>query len=261
MSKRISAFILTILLMFSMSTSVFAFEILFKQTETVDPVYINEDKTGWRFKLTMSSTTGTEEACLYIALYDEYNRLMSLRPFIYKQSSVDNSDGKTSRLWWNGRNGRYNGNIMTDVYPDRYPATLKVFGWSTQTSIYPITNCATFVIPCAPSNKATIIKDMQGFIAKLTENEYTGNTKDIVDIMEQVGTEVYNKAVALGTTEDLDIEQLKIDYNGSRAEVSNIYHNLMSELERQEFQNKIIEIAKLYPDLKDLMMDIFNISI
>ncbi len=258
MSKRIFAFILTILLLFSMSVSVFAFDIMFK---TEDDVYINTDKTGWRFKLTMNSTTGTEEACLFIALYDENNRLMSLRPFIYKKASVDNSDGKTSRLWWNGRNGRFNGNIMTDVYPDRYPATLKIFGWSSMTSIHPITNCATYVIPSPPSNKAIIVKDMQGFLDKLTENEYTGNTADIVDVMVEVGTEVYDKAAALDETEDLDIEQLKIDYSGSRATVSNIYHNLMSEQERVGFQNKIIEIAKAYPDLKDLMMDIFNISI
>lgn len=258
MSKRILAFILTILLMFSMSASVLAFQISFK---TEDDVYINTDKTGWRFKLTMSSTTGSEEACLFIALYDENNRLMSLRPFTYKQSSVDNSDGKTSRLWWNGRNGRFNGNIMTDVYPDRYPATLKIFGWTSMTSIHPITNCATYVIPCPPSNKAIIVKDMQGFIDKLTEIEYTGNTADIVNIMVQVGTEVYDKAAALGTTEDLDIEQLKIDYSGSRAQLSNIYHNLMGEQERVGFQNKMIEVAKFYPDLKNLIMDIFNISI
>ncbi len=259
MSKRIIAFLLTILLMFSMSTSVFADVTISFKIE--DDVYINTDKTGWRFKLTMNSTTGTEEACLFIALYDENNRLMSLRPFMYMKDSVDNSDGKTSRLWWNGRNGRFDGNIITDVYPDRYPATLKIFGWSSMTSIHPITNCATHVIPCPPSNKAIIVKDMQGFLDKLTETEYTGNTADIVDIMEQVGTEVYDKAILLGTTEDLDIEQLKIDYNDSRTQISNIYHNLMSELERTEIQNKIIEVAKFYPDLKDLMMDIFNISI
>lgn len=255
MLKRIILCFIILLLSFSATFSASAFNI----SLTEDNISPTDDKTGYRFKLTMSSSLGTEEAHFFFALYDQHNRLISITPFSYTKTIA--SDLNFSGRWWKGRNGVFNANFSANVYPEFYPMTLKIFAWSTDQSIYPVTNCVSYTFASAPSAKATIIKDMPGFIAKLTETTYQGYTQDAVDIMETVGLAVLEEAEAVPETEDLDIEQLKIDYNDERVQISNIYHNLMSELEQVEFQNIILEVVKYYPDLKELMMDIFNISI
>ncbi|MBR4030273.1 MAG: hypothetical protein IKJ06_02625 [Clostridia bacterium] len=255
MFKRTMFFCVTIILIFSLAISVSAFNITLSESD----IKVTADKTGYSFKINMNSTTGTEEAHFFFALYDEDNRLISITPFPYTKTIA--SDLNFNGRWWKGRNDNYIANFSANIYPEFYPMTLKIFAWSTSQSIYPVTNCVSYTFSSAPSAKATIIKDMPGFIAKLTETTYQGYTQDAVDVMETVGLAVLEEAKAVSETEDLDIEQLKIDYNDERVQISNIYHNLMSELEQVEFQNIILEVVKYYPDLKELMMDIFNISI
>lgn len=255
MFKRVILFCIIISLVFSMTVGASAFNISLPE----DKITHTDDKTGYCFTLNMSSTLGTEEAHFFFALYDEDNRLISITPFSYTESIASglNFNGR----WWRGRNGVYNANFTANVYPSFYPMTLKVFAWSTEQSIYPVTNCVSYTFSSAPSAKATIIKDMPGFIALLTETTYQGSTQDAIDIMETVGLAVLEETKALPETEDLDIEQLKNDYNDERLQISNIYHNIMSELEQVEFQKIILNAVKYYPDLQELMMDIFNISL
>lgn len=255
MFKRVIVFCATIILIFSLTISANAFSITLPEKE----IKVTPDKTGYSFTIRMSSTKMEEDSHFFFAFYDKDNRLVSITQFPYTKAIA--SDLKFNGKWWSGLTGNYVGNFGYEVSPEFYPMTLKVFAWSTEQSVYPVTNCVSYTFTSAPSAKATIIKDMPGFIDKLTETTYQGYIEDVVDVMVTVGLAVLDEAKNVLPEEDLDIEQLKIKYSGERSQISNTYHNLMSESEQNKFQDIILGAVKNYSDLKSLMMDIFNITI
>ena len=264
MKKRVVALTIVVLMLFTMNVSVFGAAASKPSDEktkiTVNAPKINmiEDEEdlqdGRSVVLSMQSSNeltggnledGQAPVCAaYVCWYTAQGRFVGC--------TVIND------VYWsyNRQNKIYKGSNTpaVKIWPTEYPLKGKVFVWTAEGSAVPISDTYSFELL---STQGIIERDLPGFYNKFKYTSFD-STK-----AEQIQTLVLSVCVDLQQRIDegiqIDKNTLEITYKTQIDSAKAIYKS-MGDTEKSSFTATFVDCADVYPDLKIVLLNMFDIS-
>ena len=265
MKKRIVALMIVVLMLFTMNISVFGAAASVVSNEntkiTVNAPKINmvEDEgalqDGRSIVVSMQSSNkltggslkdGQASVCaVYVCWYTVQGRFVGC--------TVIND------TYWS--NDRYNKQIYkgskspaVKIWPTEYPLKGKVFVWTAEGSVVPISDTYSFELL---STQGIIERDLPGFYNKFKYTPFD-STK-----AQQIQTIILEVCVDLQQRIDegvqIDKNTLEITYKTPKETAKAIYKS-MGDTEKSSFTATFLDVADVYPDLKVVLLNMFDIS-
>lgn len=267
MKKRIVALMIAVLMLFTMNISVFGAAASVVSNEntkiTVNAPKINmvEDEgalqDGRSVVLSMTSSTklsggdldaGQTPVCAaYVCWYTAQGRFIGC--------TVIND------VFWSGwrdsaakPSAKGSNTPAVKIWPTEYPLKGKVFVWTAEGSVVPISDTYSFELL---STQGIIERDLPGFYNKFKYTSFD-STK-----AEQIQTIILEVCVDLQQRIDegiqIDKNNLEITYKTPKETIKAIYKS-MGDTEKSSFTATFLDVADVYPDLKVVLLNMFDIS-
>lgn len=264
MKKRVVAITIVVLMLFTMNVSVFGAAASKPSDEktkiTVNAPKINmiEDEEdlqdGRSVVLSMQSSNeltggnledGQAPVCAaYVCWYTAQGRFVGC--------TVIND------VYWsyNRQNKIYKGSNTpaVKIWPTEYPLKGKVFVWTAEGSVVPISDTYSFELL---STQGIIERDLPGFYNKFKYTPFD-STK-----AQQIQTIILEVCVDLQQRIDegvqIDKNTLEITYKTQKEAAKAIYKS-MGDTEKSSFTAIFVDCADVYPDLKIVLLNMFDIS-
>ena len=141
-----------------------------------------------------------------------------------------------------------------NIWPTEYPLKAKVFVWTAEGSVVPISNAYEFELL---STQGIIERDLPGFYNKFKFASFDSAKA------EQIQTLVLSVCVDLQQriNEGIQIDKntLEITYKTQIDSAKAIYKS-MGDTEKSSFTATFLDYADVYPDLKVVLLNMFDIS-
>lgn len=142
-----------------------------------------------------------------------------------------------------------------NIWPTEYPLKGKVFVWTAEGSVVPISDVYEFDLLSA---QGIIERDLPGFYDAFYWAKFdTANGEAIKELVLDVCEDLQAR---IDQGVQLDINEMKtITYKSQIDSAKSIYKS-MGDSEKSAFTATFTDYANLYPDLKILLLNMFDIS-
>ncbi len=142
-----------------------------------------------------------------------------------------------------------------NIWPTEYPLKGKVFVWTAEGSVVPISDVYEFDLLSA---QGIIERDLPGFYGDLYGTKFDTDKGDQIQSIVLSVCEDLQRRIDQGVQIDLN-EMKTVTYKSQIDSVKSIYKS-MGATEKSSFTATFTDVATVYPDLKIVLLNVFDIS-
>ncbi len=142
--------------------------------------------------------------------------------------------------------------IYYTIYPESLPVKVKIFAWSSDTSIYPVSNCYDLLVS---DTNAIFRQDMPGFLEDLTQEYFPpGNERSIKTIIINVGNAIMQELESVEMTRSY----LETRFSAEIAQAKSYYAEMTAD-EQAGFKERLMALTDPYPELRTCLLEMFGL--